>query len=115
MGDIVGRKRGVIMSCLVFALGVGLQLDTRWGVFVIGRVIAGFGVVCKSLRCSFLFPIPFSISRRVLCPVLYPCINQRYDYVNLKFFFSLIFPDHVVCTKVDPWTYSWTVPIGQYV
>lgn len=44
MGDMVGRKRGLIMSCLVFSLGVGLQLDTRWGVFVIGRVIAGFGV-----------------------------------------------------------------------
>jgi MFS family permease len=55
MGDMVGRKRGLIMSCLVFALGVGLQLDTRWGVFVIGRVIAGFGVVCTSLRRSFIF------------------------------------------------------------
>lgn len=44
MGDIVGRKWGLIMSCVVFCLGVGLQLDTRWGVFVIGRVIAGFGV-----------------------------------------------------------------------
>jgi len=44
MGDIVGRKWGIIMSCLVFCLGVGLQLDTKWATFIVGRVIAGFGV-----------------------------------------------------------------------
>ena len=76
MGDTVGRKRGLIMSCLVFSLDVGLQLDTRWGVFISGRVIAGFGVVCKLLHRSFLFPIPrYSTCRtRVLYHVSYPCI-----------------------------------------
>jgi len=49
MGDIVGRKWGLIMSCLVFCLGVGLQLDTKWATFIVGRVIAGFGVVCNLL------------------------------------------------------------------
>jgi len=44
MGDIVGRKWGLVASCLVFSLGVGLQLDTRWATFIVGRVIAGFGV-----------------------------------------------------------------------
>ncbi|KIM38716.1 hypothetical protein M413DRAFT_75786 [Hebeloma cylindrosporum] len=44
MGDMVGRKWGLIMSCLVFCLGVGLQLDTKWATFIVGRVIAGFGV-----------------------------------------------------------------------
>lgn len=44
MADIVGRKWGIIASCSVFCLGVGLQLDTHWAVFVVGRVIAGFGV-----------------------------------------------------------------------
>lgn len=44
MGDIVGRKWGIIASCAIFSLGVGLQLDTKWATFVIGRVIAGFGV-----------------------------------------------------------------------
>ncbi|KAG6852754.1 hypothetical protein C0991_009332 [Blastosporella zonata] len=44
MGDMVGRKWGIIASCAVFSLGVGLQLDTHWATFVIGRVIAGFGV-----------------------------------------------------------------------
>jgi len=28
----------------VFALGTGLQLDTSWACFVVGRVVAGFGV-----------------------------------------------------------------------
>ncbi|RDB19992.1 putative glucose transporter rco-3 [Hypsizygus marmoreus] len=44
MGDIVGRKWGIIASCAIFSLGVGLQLDTNWATFVVGRVIAGFGV-----------------------------------------------------------------------
>ncbi|KAG6917552.1 hypothetical protein DXG01_002020 [Tephrocybe rancida] len=44
MGDMVGRKWGIIASCAVFSLGVGLQLDTKWATFVVGRVIAGFGV-----------------------------------------------------------------------
>ncbi|KAG2360202.1 monosaccharide importer [Suillus spraguei] len=44
MADIVGRKWGIIASCGVFCLGVGLQLDTHWAAFVVGRVIAGFGV-----------------------------------------------------------------------
>ncbi|KAJ7165593.1 monosaccharide importer [Mycena crocata] len=44
MGDIVGRKWGIVCSCVIFALGVGLQLDTKWATFVVGRVIAGLGV-----------------------------------------------------------------------
>ncbi|KDR84447.1 hypothetical protein GALMADRAFT_133742 [Galerina marginata CBS 339.88] len=44
MGDLAGRKWGIILSCLVFCLGVGLQLDTKWATFIVGRVIAGFGV-----------------------------------------------------------------------
>ena len=111
MGDMVGRKRGLIMSCLVFSLGVGLQLDTRWGVFVIGRVIAGFGVVCKLLHRLFLFPIP---------PAVGSCVMSR-THVSIggmvasimNFSLSLIIPDHVVCAKVDTWTYSRTLPIGQ--
>ncbi|KAF9515074.1 hypothetical protein BS47DRAFT_1391822 [Hydnum rufescens UP504] len=44
LGDLVGRKWGLISSCIIFCLGVGLQLDTRWVTFVIGRMIAGLGV-----------------------------------------------------------------------
>ncbi|KAJ7226629.1 monosaccharide importer [Mycena haematopus] len=44
MGDMVGRKWGIVCSCVVFSLGVGLQLDTKWATFVVGRVIAGVGV-----------------------------------------------------------------------
>ncbi|KAF8801538.1 monosaccharide importer [Phlegmacium glaucopus] len=44
MGDRVGRKWGIVASCVIFCLGVGLQLDTRWITFVVGRVIAGIGV-----------------------------------------------------------------------
>ncbi|KAJ7205449.1 hypothetical protein GGX14DRAFT_397586 [Mycena pura] len=44
MADFVGRKMGIIASCVIFSLGVGLQLDTKWATFVVGRVIAGLGV-----------------------------------------------------------------------
>jgi len=44
MGDMVGRKWGIVFSCVIFSLGVGLQLDTKWATFVVGRVIAGLGV-----------------------------------------------------------------------
>ncbi|KAF7331036.1 putative glucose transporter rco-3 [Mycena venus] len=44
MGDMVGRKWGIVCSCVIFSLGVGLQLDTKWATFVVGRVIAGIGV-----------------------------------------------------------------------
>ncbi|KAH9482118.1 Major facilitator-type transporter ecdD [Psilocybe cubensis] len=44
VGDTLGRKWGLVASCMVFCLGVGLQLDTSWAVFIVGRVIAGFGV-----------------------------------------------------------------------
>jgi hypothetical protein len=37
MADRVGRKWGIIASCGVFSLGVGLQLDTHWAAFVVGR------------------------------------------------------------------------------
>ncbi|KAJ7717619.1 monosaccharide importer [Mycena maculata] len=44
MGDMLGRKWGIVTSCTVFALGVGLQLDTEWATFIVGRFIAGLGV-----------------------------------------------------------------------
>jgi sugar porter (SP) family MFS transporter len=44
LGDMVGRKYGLVSSCVIFVVGVGMQLSTSWGVFVTGRVIAGLGV-----------------------------------------------------------------------
>ena len=37
MGDMVGRKWGIVSACVVFSLGVGLQLDTKWSTFIVGR------------------------------------------------------------------------------
>jgi len=45
MADIVGRKWGIIFSCLVFSVGVAMQTaSTAMALFVVGRVIAGLGV-----------------------------------------------------------------------
>ena len=52
MGDMVGRKWGIVVSCMIFSLGVGLQLDTHWATFVVGRVIAGIGVVCGEVSST---------------------------------------------------------------
>ena len=44
-GDTLGRKWGLIASCLVFSIGVALQTAaTAIPLFVVGRVIAGLGV-----------------------------------------------------------------------
>jgi SP family sugar:H+ symporter-like MFS transporter len=43
LGDMIGRKWGLVSACVIFSLGVGIQLDTHWGTFVVGRVIAGIG------------------------------------------------------------------------
>ena len=45
MADIVGRKWGIIVACLVFSIGVALQTAaTTLAPFVVGRVGAGLGV-----------------------------------------------------------------------
>jgi sugar porter (SP) family MFS transporter len=44
LGDRLGRKYGLVAATAIFSLGVGLQLDTSFGAFVAGRVIAGLGV-----------------------------------------------------------------------
>jgi MFS transporter, SP family, sugar:H+ symporter len=45
MGDILGRKNGLIAACLVFSIGVAMQTgSTGIPLFVVGRVFAGLGV-----------------------------------------------------------------------
>lgn len=45
MGDIVGRKMGIIYTCLIFSFGVALQTAaTAIPLFVVGRIFAGLGV-----------------------------------------------------------------------
>ncbi len=43
--DILGRRIGIIISCLVFSLGVALQTgSSNLATFIVGRVFAGLGV-----------------------------------------------------------------------
>ncbi|KLO17936.1 general substrate transporter [Schizopora paradoxa] len=45
VADIIGRKWGVVLSTLVFDVGVAMQTaSTGLGLFIAGRVIAGLGV-----------------------------------------------------------------------
>ena len=39
----------IVLSCLVFVTGIGLQLTTDLAPFVVGRVLAGFGVGATSV------------------------------------------------------------------
>ena len=66
MGDMVGRKWGIVASCMIFCLGVGLQLDTHWATFVVGRVIAGIGVVCIT-TLFLLVTCAYSVLTTNLC------------------------------------------------
>jgi MFS transporter, SP family, sugar:H+ symporter len=70
MGDLVGRKWGIVVSCMIFSLGIGLQLDTHWPTFIVGRVIAGIGVVCRAVcvPCAILWPPSFLGSRLMFSP-----------------------------------------------
>ena len=43
--DILGRRTGIIASCIVFCLGVALQTGAgNWATFIVGRFFAGLGV-----------------------------------------------------------------------
>ena len=45
LGDSLGRRWGLIASCAVFSIGVVLQTAaTATTLFVVGRLIAGYGV-----------------------------------------------------------------------
>ncbi|KAI0644166.1 general substrate transporter [Trametes meyenii] len=45
VADILGRKRGLISSCVVFSLGIALQTGAHnWATFIVGRFFAGLGV-----------------------------------------------------------------------
>jgi SP family sugar:H+ symporter-like MFS transporter len=45
MADYVGRKLGLMVTCLIFSVGVAIQTGTtNWAAFNIGRVVAGLGV-----------------------------------------------------------------------
>ena len=71
MGDLVGRKWGIVASCAIFSLGVGLQLDTHWSTFIVGRVIAGIGVVCGGVFVSIICNCSSSSSFRVSFHAMY--------------------------------------------
>ncbi|KAI9715001.1 MAG: High-affinity glucose transporter rgt2 [Chrysothrix sp. TS-e1954] len=44
-GDLLGRRLGLVLSTIIFSLGVLLQTaSTAIPLFIVGRVIAGFGV-----------------------------------------------------------------------
>ena len=78
MGDMVGRKWGIVASCMIFSFGVGLQLDTHWPTFIVGRVIAGIGVVCRVFCCKPCAILWLPSFFRGSSHVWSPCINQRY-------------------------------------
>ncbi|KAJ3489657.1 hypothetical protein NLI96_g1990 [Meripilus lineatus] len=45
LGDLLGRRGGIFVACLVFSFGVAMQTGCHtFAVFVVGRVFAGLGV-----------------------------------------------------------------------
>jgi SP family sugar:H+ symporter-like MFS transporter len=69
-GDFLGRRMGLIASCIVFIFGVILQTAaTSLSLFIAGRFFAGFGVGLVSalsmVSLSFFNAQPFPFSRIV--------------------------------------------------
>ncbi|KAI0669630.1 general substrate transporter [Trametes maxima] len=45
IGDAIGRRSGILVSCIVFCFGISLQTGaTNLPTFIVGRFFAGFGV-----------------------------------------------------------------------
>ena len=45
VADLLGRKWGLVLTCLVFSVGVAMQVaSTALALFIVGRVVAGLGV-----------------------------------------------------------------------
>lgn len=45
IGDLLGRKWGIVLAALIFSVGVAMQTaSTALGLFIAGRLIAGGGV-----------------------------------------------------------------------
>ncbi|KAK2463563.1 hypothetical protein APHAL10511_004314 [Amanita phalloides] len=52
MADLIGRRSGIIMACLIFSMGVAMQTAAvQIPLFVAGRIVAGFGVGLVSCLC----------------------------------------------------------------
>lgn len=96
LGDKVGRKYGLVSSCAIFAVGVGMQLSTIWGVFVSGRVIAGLG------------------GKRV--PPIYPHSKAAHisSYRSRRCQLSRAHVPIRVCTQIRPWFDCRSLPIGHH-
>lgn len=74
LGDKIGRKWGLISACVIFSLGVGLQLDVHWATFVVGRVIAGIGGMQKAYR-EQIFRAHVIFPQWALLVALFPCTS----------------------------------------
>lgn len=46
VADKVGRKKSIVLWCIIFIVGVVIQIATArsWIQIVVGRLVAGFGV-----------------------------------------------------------------------
>lgn len=63
-GELMGRRNGTLVSCLIFAIGVGIMLGgSTFGVFVVGRAICGGGLGIMS--CLLSLYLAESSSQRV--------------------------------------------------
>ena len=61
VADRLGRRWGLIASCMVFNVGVALQVAaTEQKLLIAGRAVAGFGVGLVSAIGNPLPPSPFS-------------------------------------------------------
>ncbi|PPQ66864.1 hypothetical protein CVT24_008572 [Panaeolus cyanescens] len=122
-GDLLGRKWGIVFGCLVFSLGIGLQLDDNFVVFTVGRVIAGFGVgiisclvpmyqsecAPKAIRGIIVGLYQFAITiGALLASVCLNATKDRQDYsswqipIAIQFVWAFILGGGMMCLPESP-------------
>ncbi|ELU43655.1 MFS monosaccharide transporter [Rhizoctonia solani AG-1 IA] len=110
MGDMLGRKWGLIAACLVFCVGVALQTGTTGvPVFVVGRVFAGLGVGRKHTS-TIPAHLPNSSSPKWIRGAVVSCYQWA---ITIGLLLAAIVNN---ATKDRPNYTSWRIPIAlQFV
>jgi hypothetical protein len=81
LADWIGRRTTIITGCVVFAIGVVIQLaSSTIAVLVVGRIIAGFGVGFVSAIIILYSNIPVSYHR---------CLHEIHEVSNVNTSYSV--------------------------
>src|SRR4051812_40855756 len=98
---MTGRRMGIILSCLVFSVGVALQMAAQiMSVYIVGRIVAGLGVGMISVL------VPMYQSEWYVAPAIIHFSLVRFAYVRVSSFSA---PKWIRGALVS--SYQWAITI----